>query len=45
MQRKTMLGVNFEYDFSKDLQIGGTLQHLTEQTLTSKVAMGCRTST
>ncbi len=40
MQRKTMLGVNFEYDFSKDLQIGGTLQHLTEQTLTSKVAMG-----
>ncbi|MBO7116107.1 MAG: cell surface protein SprA [Prevotella sp.] len=40
MQRKTMLGLNFEYDFSKDLQIGGTIQHLTEQTLTSKVTMG-----
>ena len=40
MQRKTMLGLNWEYDFSKDLQIGGTLQHLTEQTLTSKVTMG-----
>ena len=40
MQRKTMLGLNWEYDFSKDLQIGGTLQYLTEQTLTSKVTMG-----
>ncbi len=40
MQRKTMLGLNWEYDFNKNLQIGGTLQHLTEQTLTSKVAMG-----
>lgn len=40
MQRKTMLGLNWEYEFSKDLQIGGTLQHLTEQTLTSKVMMG-----
>ena len=40
MQRKTMLGLNWEYDFSKDLQIGGTIQHLTEQTLTSKVTMG-----
>jgi len=40
MQRKTMLGVNWEYDFSKNLIIGGTLQHLSEQALTSKVAMG-----
>ncbi len=40
MQRKTMLGMNWEYDFSKDLQLGGTLQYLTEQTLTSKVTMG-----
>ncbi len=38
--RKTMLGVNWEYDFSKNFQIGGTLQHLTEQALTTKVAMG-----
>ncbi len=40
MQRKTMLGFNWEYDFSKNLQIGGTLQHLSEQALTSKVVMG-----
>ena len=40
MQRKTMLGVNWEYDFSKNLQLGGTLMHLHEQALTSKVTMG-----
>jgi cell surface protein SprA len=40
MQRKTMLGVNWEYDFSKNFQIGGTMQHLSEQTLTSKVNIG-----
>ncbi len=40
MQRKTMFGVNWEYDFSKSFQIGGTLQHLSEQALTSKVTMG-----
>ena len=40
MQRKTMLGVNWEYDLSKSLQIGGTLMHLHEQALTSKVGMG-----
>ena len=40
MQRKTMVGFNWEYDFSKDFQIGGTLQHLSEQALTSKVTMG-----
>ena len=40
MQRKTMLGFNWEYDFSKNFQLGGTLMHLTEQTLTTKVSMG-----
>ena len=39
-QRKTLLGLNWEYDFSKDLQISGTFQHLSEQALTTKVAMG-----
>ena len=39
-QRKTMVGLNFEYDFSKNFQIGGTIMHLSEQSLTSKVAMG-----
>ena len=40
MQRKRMFGVNWEYAFTKNLQIGGTLQHLSEQALTSKVTMG-----
>ena len=40
MQRKTMMGVNWEYDFTKNLTLGGTLQHISEQALTSKVAMG-----
>lgn len=40
MQRKTMLGMNFTYDFSPNLQFGGTLMHLREKPLTSKVAMG-----
>ena len=40
MQRKTMMGVNWEYDFTKNFQIGGTLMRLSEQALTSKVAMG-----
>ncbi len=39
-QRKTMFGVNWEYDFSKEFQMSGTLQHLTEQSLTNKVSMG-----
>ena len=40
LQRKTMLGLNWQYDFSRDLQFGGSLLHLSEQPLTSKVAMG-----
>ena len=38
--RKTMFGVNWEYDFSKNFQLSGTLQHLSEQALTNKVSMG-----
>ena len=40
MQRKTMIGVNWEYEFSKNFQLGGTLMHLSEQALISKVGMG-----
>ena len=39
-QRKTMFGLNWQYDFSKDFQLSGTIQHLREQALTSKVNMG-----
>ena len=38
--RKTMVGVNWAYDFSKNFQLSGTLQHLSEQALTTKVGMG-----
>ena len=38
--RKTMLGLNWEYDFSKNFNIGGTFLKVTEKPLTSKVAMG-----
>ena len=40
MQRKTMFGLNWQYDFSKNFQIGGTFMHLGEKPLTTKVAMG-----
>ena len=40
MQRKTMFGVNWEYDFNKNFSMGGTLMHLQEQALTTKVSMG-----
>lgn len=40
MSRKTMVGVNWQYDVSKDFTFGGTLMHLGEKPLTSKVAMG-----
>ena len=38
--RKTMIGVNWEYDINRNLQLSGTLMRLTEQALTSKVTMG-----
>ncbi|MGM9675182.1 MAG: cell surface protein SprA, partial [Bacteroidaceae bacterium] len=40
MQRKTMLGVNLDYEATKNLTIGGTLMFLNEQPLTTKVNMG-----
>lgn len=39
-ERKTMLGLNWQYDFSKNFQLSGTFQHLSEQALTTKVSMG-----
>ena len=40
MQRKTVLGLNWMYDFSNDLKFGGTFMSLTEKPLTTKVDMG-----
>ena len=40
MQRKTVLGMNWKYDFSDDFKFGGTLMSLSEKPLTTKVDMG-----
>ena len=40
MQRKTFLGLNWDYEFSKNFVLGGTFQFLNEQPLTTKVTMG-----
>ena len=40
MQRKTMLGVNLDYELSKNLTIGASFMFLNEQPLTTKVSMG-----
>ena len=40
MQRKTMLGLNWQYNYSENLNFGGTIMSLTEKPLTSKVDMG-----
>ncbi len=40
MQRKSLFGAHLEYEFSKDLVIGGTIMHLRERPLTTKVNTG-----
>ncbi len=40
MQRKTMLGVNAIYEYSKNLTLGATVMHLSERPLQTKVNMG-----
>ena len=39
-ERKTMLGINWQYEFNKNFQLGGTLMHLSETPYTDKVTMG-----
>jgi len=40
MQRKTMLGLNLSYEFSKDFNIGTTIMHMYEKPLTTKAGIG-----
>ena len=40
MQRKTMMGVNLNYDFSKNFTLGGTLMHYYERPMTLKETVG-----
>lgn len=40
MQRKTMLGLDLNYNFSKDFILGGTFMYLNEMPITVKTAIG-----
>ncbi|HRZ96776.1 MAG TPA: cell surface protein SprA, partial [Paludibacter sp.] len=40
MQRKSLVGTHLEYEFSKDFTFGGTIMHLSEMPLTTKVNTG-----
>lgn len=40
MQRKTLLGLDLNYAFSKNFHIGGTIMHYGEKALTEKVGIG-----
>lgn len=40
MQRKTLMGVNLLYNFSKDFSVGTTLMHYYEKPLITKTAFG-----
>lgn len=40
MQRKTLLGLNLNYDISKNFNIGATIMHLSEKPLTTKTVIG-----
>lgn len=40
MQRKSLVGTNLEYAFSDKFTLGGTLLHLSEKPLTTKVSFG-----
>jgi cell surface protein SprA len=40
MQRKTMMGVDLNYEFSKNFLMGATVMHLSEMPVTTKTTMG-----
>lgn len=40
LQRKTMLGLDLNYAFSKNFNLGATVMHLSERPMTEKVNMG-----
>ena len=40
MQRKSLFGAHLEYEFNPDLVIGGTIMHLRERPITTKVNTG-----
>ena len=43
MQRKSLIGLDLQYEFNKNLTIGGTFLHFSEKALTEKVNIGDET--
>ncbi|MCH5220102.1 MAG: cell surface protein SprA [Muribaculaceae bacterium] len=42
-QRKSLLGLDLQYDFNNNLTVGGTILHFSEKALTEKVNIGDET--
>ena len=40
MQRKTMMGLDLNYQFNPNLMVGATIMHMSEMPLTTKTTMG-----
>lgn len=40
MQRKTMMGLDLNYQFNKDFTMGATIMHMSEMPLTTKTVVG-----
>jgi len=40
LQRKTLMGLNLSYDFSKDFNVGATIMHLSEKPYTLRSEVG-----
>lgn len=40
MQRKTMMGLDLNYQFNKDFLVGATIMHMSEMPLTTKTLIG-----
>ena len=40
MQRKTMMGLDLNYQFNSNLMVGATIMHMSEMPLTAKTTMG-----
>jgi len=40
LQQKTLLGTRVDYNFSRNLLLGGTIMHMTERPITPKVDIG-----
>lgn len=42
MQRKTMMGLDLNYQFNSNLMVGATIMHMSEMPLTTKTTMATK---